>query len=565
MVLSITAKYDLSRIVDPTIELWSAYDNFEPSSGKNCEPTVDYWFSSKELDFFYKSEVPLKESSSIIEVVTPTSTDNLSCPSHSENSHEPFDFVFEYSFLKAAREFWSLQETLVNRGLQESALTSAREFCQMQNKSLTSGLNDFALLASNEFWKSQYSLVSTSVQDSAQIAAHGSQSTQETLLCTGLSDNFVLLSRDFWKHEEPLAVRGIGDLALECFRDFWRINPVESLREQETFSALSAPGLTDNILIAYRSFWKVQSVTDIDGISDKAVLTFSEFWRLQDLFVSTAIKEARTFEDEILSEINECSKLCDGPNTVVDGNIVVSLQSLHMNMASTLQRKELNFEMTNKFKREEHLKEVGNLNKVIEKLQKEKSQWITSHQVLTKQLAQKDKQLEVVDEMISHNIDLELANEELNKKWTKAAAQLKIADSIETENYELIFANAKLTSEKQQLISNFTKRQDELITSNANLHVLVLSMEKAAERNFDESCKLQSIIEMLKKKDAKCSSPPSSTHSTESGFGAGSTRSRGSRRGRSFSRRSNNSLLCQARVESSLVPPTSAGMIYVNS
>lgn len=484
MVLRSTTKYDLTRIIDPTIELWSADDPFELPCEQAGQPTVDYWFNARELDFFQKSELPLNESSCIFEETTPTSAADLSSFSPSGSSREHTEFDFDYSLLVVIKEFWTLQ-----------------------NKSLTSGLDNFHVIAFRQFWKTQNYFVSTGLQDSALIAARGFLSVQKSLLHTGPSDGILLLARNFWNVQESVAVFGITDAAL---------------------------------------------------------LTFEEFWELQNHLISKADKDPKKSVYQVFSKINGCFRLCAGPSTMIDDNLVASLQNLHINMAITLQRKELNFEMIDKFKREDHLKEVTNLNKIIEKLKAENLQWINSQQAMAKQLAQKNKQLEVISST-THSVDLELANEELNRKWSQARAQLKIADSIETENYKLISTNAKLTSEKQRLISRFTERQDKLISSNANLHALVLTLEKAVERNFDESRQLQNIIEMLRKKDAKSCSPPSSTHSTHSDFGIEITRSRGSRGGKSLSKKSNSSSLHKAYVETSLVPPASAGMIYVNS
>lgn len=44
MVIRSTAKYDISRIIDPTIALWSANEPLESSNKQTSEPTVEYWF-----------------------------------------------------------------------------------------------------------------------------------------------------------------------------------------------------------------------------------------------------------------------------------------------------------------------------------------------------------------------------------------------------------------------------------------------------------------------------------------------------------------------------------------
>lgn len=370
-------EYDLSNIIDPTIEQWSAHDSFEPSTKLIDGPTVNYWFSAEELKFFHGHELPLEDSCCIVKEITPTSADDISSPSQSENFWEPIKVDFDYSELVLAEEFWKTQYSFASKGLQDSALIAANEFLKTQE----------ALLLSPEL-----------------------------------------------------------------------------------------PTARDASLPASKR-WKFENTPEL----------------------SSATQEAGTA-----------------------------------------------------------LAKDENLIKINEQLRREKSQWIICHQWMSNQLAQKDRQLEVVDEMISHNIDLEAANEQLNKKWNQATNQLKIAHNVELENYELISTNSKLTCEKQQLISNFTGKEEKLISSNSNLHALAVTLGKTAERYYEENCKLHNIIDILRKRDIRHSSPPSSSQSMNSDFGFESTtRSRGSMRTRSSKRK--------ACMESKLVPPASAGMVYVYS
>lgn len=499
MVIRSTAKYDISKIIDPTIALWSANDPLESSNKQTSEPTVEYWFNTKGLDSFQKNNLSLEEPSCIIEDVASTSATTVALDKHSqaERFQEHIEFNFKGSFLHLAGKFWGLQKSFAHSGLQASALTITKEFFQMQNKSLTSGLDNLSVMFFQEFWKCQHSFDSTGLQNPTLIAAHIFMSTQEALLCTGLSDKVVSYFQDFWKIQEPIDVSGTTDGALSASREFWKLQ---------------------------------NSLTSITG------------------------QETERSEYKIFPKVNRCFTMHDGSSAAIDDNDIALLRI-----------EELNFKMTDKFTREKHLEEISKLNKVIERLQAEKSQLMTSQQVMINQLVRKDKQLEVVDEMISHNIDLELANKELSGRWAQAVAQLKIADSIERHNYELISTNANLTSEKQHLISRFAEIQNKLISPNANLHTLVVTLEDATKTNFEESCKLKNIIEMLRKKDAENYSRPSSNESFSIDFGIGSARSKNSRHRMNSSKEFNNSSLQKAPTGSNLDSPASAGMIYVNS
>lgn len=500
MVIRSTAKYDISRIIDPTIALWSANEPLESSNKQTSEPTVEYWFNTKELDSSRKDNLSLEEPTCIIEDMASTSATTAALDKHSqaERFQEHTEFNFTDRFPHPAGKFWGLQTSFAHSGLQASALTITKEFFQMQNKSLTSGLDDLSVMFFQEFWTCQHSFDSTGLQNPALIAAHIFMSAQEALLCTGLSGKIVSYFRDFWK---------------------------------------------------------IQGSADASGITDEALLASREFWKLQNSLTSMADQETKRSEYKVFPKIDRCFKMYDGSSTTVDGNDTAFLR-----------REELNFKMTtSKFTREEHLKEISKLNKLVEHLQAEKSQLMTSQQVMIHQLVQKDKQLEVVDEMTSHNIDLELANKELSGRWAQAVAQLKIADSIELHNYELISTNAKLASEKQHLISRFTERQDKLISSNANLHTLVVTLKNTTEKNFEESCQLRNIIEMLRKKDAENYSRPSSNQSVSIDFGIESARSKNSRHRMNSSKEFNNSSLQKVPTGSNLDSPVSAGVIYVHS
>lgn len=569
MGLETTAKYDFSNIIDPTIELWSIDDHYRQLDGHVNEPTVNFWFTAKELDFDYKVDLPLREPLSTIEVVSSTSAADLSSASQNDISLES---ELDYSTLVKANEFWNFQESLFKIGIQDATAIIAKDFFELQNTTLSSGLYDCDLIAFRDFWKVEKAFAFTGLQDSALVAANRFLSTQELVLCIGLSDNSATFSKEFWDSQRTTSFYGLDEFSLVFFREFFKV------QEQ----SLMSRGIDDLAVSFSKNFWKaVNETTVADNINDQRLMNFRETWKTQNCLMQEgfsshpllAAKESRgdernRLEADVFSEINKCFDLCNGSESKVKGDDVASLKSLRTNISMTLQRKELNLEMTNRFKDEEHSKEVNGLRNLIQDLQKEKSQWINCQKTMAKGLAQKDKQLEVVDEMISHNVDLEFANDELNFRWTQTTARLDSADRVENENLKLISVNDKLVSEKQDLISRFTKTQEELITSNANLHAIVLSMEKAAERHFDESRQLENTIEVLRKDKysypQRLNSSPINGDTPSSTSSSGTARAKGPRR-RSFSKRYDSNPLRRTHGESNLIPPPSAGMIYVNS